>query len=138
MNVVLASWTLNSSMWRVVRQSCSRHRGRLGWLEVGLPVPVWWVYFRVAFRPPSVECGNSESKTTPPTMAPIFGVFFFDDAPGDSEDVAFGDFVFDDPPEDSEDVLLGDCVFDDPPEDSEDVVLSVSTLALKKRSSSTP
>ena len=63
-------------------------------------------------------------------MAPIFGIFFFDDAPEDSEDVAFGD---------SEDVILGDCVFEDPPEDSEDVVdLSVSTLALKKRGSSTP
>ena len=63
-------------------------------------------------------------------MAPIFGVFFFDDAPEDSEDVAFGD---------SEDVILGDCVFEDPPEDSEDVVdLSVSTLALKERGSSTP
>ena len=73
---------------------------------------------------------KAATKTTPPTMAPTFGVFFFDDAREDSEDVAFGD---------SEDVLLGDCVFEDPPEDSEDVVdLSVSTLALKKRSSSTP
>ena len=74
---------------------------------------------------------KAATKTTPPTMAPIFGVFFFDDAPAeDSEDVAFGD---------SEDVLLGDCVFEDPPENSEDNVdLSVSTLALKKRSSSTP
>ena len=76
---------------------------------------------------------KAATKTTPPTMAPIFGVFFFDDAPEESEDVAFGDSVFDDPPENSEDVTLGDCVFEDPPEDSEDVVdLFVSTLALKK------
>ena len=88
--------------------------------------PCGWVYFRVAFRLPSVECGNSESSNEDYTTDDSF----FDDAPEDSEDVAFGDL---------EDVTLGDCVFEDPPEDSEDVVdLSVSTLELKERGSSTP